>query len=634
MDTATAALDRAVAGFGAGGEARSGQLAMAEAVERAIATGRHLVVQAGTGTGKSLAYLVPAICSGKRVVVATATKALQDQLMGKDLPFLERHLGVPFTFACLKGRSNYACVQRAREAASSNDEQLALDGLDDPGVGAELRKLLRWITRQLDVDTNGAGERAGLAFEPSPKAWGAVSVTSRECPGATRCPAGDVCFCEAARDAAAAADVIVVNTHLYGMHLNSEGSVLPEHDVVVFDEAHTLEDVIAATAGLELGAGRFTYAAGAVRAVIADDDLVAAMKAAGQRFADALFREDGRRLRTIAGDLAESITRGRAQLERALAALRKVDSDAVEVKSRTQRAVRFVTGLIDDLDAVVDPLDTEVVWVEGGASGFPVLKLAPVDVRPVLQALWANTTAVLTSATLPPTTPMRLGVPSDHYDYADVGSPFDYQTNAILYCAAHLPDRTSDAYEAAMHDELTALIEAAGGRTLALFTSWRAMRAAVEALRPRLSFPLLAQNDLPKPALAARFAKDEATCLFATMGFWQGVDVVGRSLSLVTIDRLPFPRPDEPLTQARREQARANAFELVDLPRATTLLAQGVGRLIRSSSDRGVVAVLDPRLASGRYRWTVVNALPPMRRTKLRDEVLRFLRSLHDLQEA
>ncbi|MGH9119277.1 MAG: ATP-dependent DNA helicase [Acidimicrobiales bacterium] len=443
-----------------------------------------------------------------------------------------------------------------------------------------------------------------------------------------------MCFCEATRDAAAAADVVVVNTHLYGMHLNREGTVLPEHDVVVFDEAHTLEGVFAAAFGLELGAGRFTHAARAVKAVVAGDEVPNVVNAAGQRFADALFEVDGRRLRTVGGDVATAITRGRAQLERALAALRRITSDAVEVKSRTQRAMRFVTGLIDDLDAVVDPLDTEVLWVEGGARGFPVLRLAPVDVRPMLQWLWANTTAVLTSATLPPTTPIRLGVPPDRYDYADVGSPFDYPTNALLYCASHLPERTSDAYEAAMHDELTVLIEAAGGRTLALFTSWRAMRAAVEALRDRLPFPLLAQDDLPKPALVARFAGDEATCLFATMGFWQGVDVVGRSLSLVTIDRPPFPRPDAPLTQARREQARANAFELVDLPRATTLLAQGVGRLIRSSSDRGVVAVLDPRLASARYRWRIVNALPPMRRTKRQDEVLRFLRSLHEPEEA
>jgi ATP-dependent DNA helicase DinG len=232
---------------------------------------------------------------------------------------------------------------------------------------------------------------------------------------------------------------------------------------------------------------------------------------------------------------------------------------------------------------------------------------------------------VLTSATIPPRLAQRLGIDADTVDQLDAGSPFDYEHNALLYCAAHLPDPRTDRYEEAMHDELTALVTAAGGRTLALFTSWRAMTAAAEALRARVPFRILTQSDLPKPALVAAFTADEATCLFATMGFWQGVDVPGPSLSLVTIDRLPFPRPDEPLLQARRERARADAFAIVDLPRAATLLAQGAGRLVRSTVDRGVVAVLDPRLATARYRWDIVRALPPMRRTKDRAEVEAFL---------
>ena len=209
-----------------------------------------------------------------------------------------------------------------------------------------------------------------------------------------------------------------------------------------------------------------------------------------------------------------------------------------------------------------------------------------------------------------------------------MGSPFDHEHHALLYCAAHLPDPREAAYEAATHAELMALIEAAGGRTLALFTSYRAMDAAAEVLKPRLSVPVLTQRDLPKPALVAAFTADEPTCLFATMGFWQGVDVPGRTLSLVAIDRIPFPRPDEPLMQARREAARGEAFRLVDLDRAATLLAQGAGRLIRTAEDRGVVAVLDPRLAKARYRWDLVRALPPMRRTKDRAEAEAFLREV------
>jgi ATP-dependent DNA helicase DinG len=206
-----------------------------------------------------------------------------------------------------------------------------------------------------------------------------------------------------------------------------------------------------------------------------------------------------------------------------------------------------------------------------------------------------------------------------------VGSPFEYERQALLYCAAHLPDPRNARYEAAMHDELAWLIETAKGRTLALFTSWRAMHAAAAAMRARVAYPVLSQDELPKPALLARFSEEESSCLFATMGFWQGVDVPGPALSLVVIDRIPFPRPDEPLQSARRERAGRNGFAAVDLPRAATLLAQGAGRLIRAATDRGVVAVLDPRLASAGYRWELVRALPPMRRTRQRDDVAAFL---------
>ncbi|HUR22366.1 MAG TPA: ATP-dependent DNA helicase [Acidimicrobiales bacterium] len=268
-----------------------------------------------------------------------------------------------------------------------------------------------------------------------------------------------------------------------------------------------------------------------------------------------------------------------------------------------------------------------VAWVEGMAHA-PVLKVAAVDVAGVLSArLWADKPAVLTSATVPPNLRHRLGLDAGATEVLDVGSPFPYAQNALLYCSAALPDPRQAGYEPAMHEELEALVRAVGGRTLALFTSWRAMEAAALALADRLppELPILRQSDLPKPALVEAFASSEPTSLFATMGFWQGIDVPGPSLSLVTLDRIPFPRPDEPLTQARRDKAGAGAFRLVDLPRAGTLLAQGAGRLIRSATDRGVVAVLDPRLATATYRWDLVRALPPMRRTKNRADVESFL---------
>ncbi|HEX2381745.1 MAG TPA: ATP-dependent DNA helicase [Acidimicrobiales bacterium] len=624
---AVSALDDVVAALPGGGEARPGQRQMAAAVESALARRRHLVVQAGTGTGKTLAYLVPAILAGRRTVVATATKALQDQLVGKDLPFLATHLDHSFTFASLKGRANYLCLQRAKEVlgpADETSEQLAMAGVDplaDRAPRSELLRLIEWGT---ETDT---GDRADLTFEPSTAAWAALSVSARECPGASRCPVGEACFTERARAAAATADVLVVNTHLYGMHLATGGGVLPEHDVVVFDEAHQLEEVISATAGIELSGGSFVGLARAAKSIVADDRLIGDLEATAGQVTDALAEHNGSRLRTLDDVLTAAVTVGAGRVHRTMAALRAITSDAGDTKNRKLRAMTAATALADDLAMVADVPDADVMWVEGPPHA-PRLKVAPIDVAPTLEPLWNEVTTVFTSATIPRSLAIRIGLAPDGHDDLDVGSPFDYGANAILYCAAHLPDPRAPGYESAMHDELEALITAAGGRTLALFTSWSAMHRAVDELRPRLPFTLLDQTSLPKPALVSAFSDDEQSCLFATMGFWQGVDVRGPTLSLVTIDRLPFPRPDEPLLQARRERARGGAFALVDLPRATTLLAQGAGRLIRSASDRGVVAVLDPRLATARYRWEIVNALPPMRRTRDRDDVEGFLRSL------
>ncbi len=312
------------------------------------------------------------------------------------------------------------------------------------------------------------------------------------------------------------------------------------------------------------------------------------------------------------------------RVTKAVAAVRQAGGD----DPRRARALQAGGHLSTDLAWLRAPAETDVTWVEGPAHALS-LRIAPVDVGERLaQQLWGSVTGVLTSATVPPLLADRLGIPAKTCDELDVGSPFAYEEQALLYCAAHLPDPRSGEYEAAMHSELAWLISAAGGRTMALFTSWRSMLAAATALRDRVGFPILTQADLPKPALITRFSDDEASCLFATMGFWQGVDIPGPALSLVAIDRIPFPRPDEPLQQARRERAGAGAFKTVDLPRAATLLAQGAGRLIRSGTDRGVVAILDPRLARATYRWDLVHALPPMRRTRHREDVSRFLSAL------
>jgi len=610
------ALERVVAALPGGGEARSGQLEMAEAVEAAFADGGQLVVQAGTGVGKSLSYLVPALVSGRTTVVATATKALQDQLANKDLPFLQQHLGRPFEFAVLKGRANYLCLQKAVEIGEG-DEQMVLDDIkeDDHGAfGQEIIRLLKW------AKTSKSGDRAELDFEPKARAWAQLSVSARECPGAIKCPQGESCFAEGAHQRAALADIIVVNTHLYATHLAIGGWLLPEHEAVVFDEAHALEDIASSAFGLDLTEGRFVALARSIRGAAPEE--ADALEAAGGRLADAL--EGYRGQRVLPAELERPLVAAGEAARHALAAVRASEDD----ENKRTRAVKAATTLVEDV-AAVQSVDGEgaVTWVE--SNGPPTLRLAPIDVAHLfVERLWDNVrTAVMTSATIPSNLPMRLGLPAGHRQLS-VDSPFDYENQSLLYCATHLPDPRKPEYEEAMRAELFALIKAAGGRTLALFTSWRAMRAAAEALAPALPYRVLTQDELPKPALLTAFSTDETSCLFATMGFWQGVDVPGAALSLLAIDKLPFPRPDEPLMRARRDRAGAAAFRTIDLPRAASLLAQGAGRLIRSTADRGVVAVLDSRLATAGYRWELVQALPPMRRTKDRAEVERFLEGL------
>jgi ATP-dependent DNA helicase DinG len=611
-----AVLGRVTAALPGGGETRPGQVQMAEAVTAAITGRRHLVVQAGTGTGKSLAYLVPAILSGQKVVVATATKALQDQLAGKDLPLLAAHLGVDVDFSVLKGRSNYLCLQKAREVAGDDTLELAPTAAAGT-VGTQLRAVITWAR------SSPTGDRAELHFEPSQRVWSQLSTTSTDCPGAMRCPSGEACFAEQARKRAEEAAVVIVNTHLYGAHLASGGHVLPDHDLVVFDEAHELEDIAADALGTEITAGRFRAVAAVARAVASGPPLEA-LASAGDLFDDSLPTWAGKRLpRPVPADLDTVFAAAAERVTRAMTAVRQTESD----DPRRARALQAGGHLGADLALVRAPADGDVSWVDGPTNAA-VLHVAPVDVGEQLAArLWGGVTAVLTSATIPAGLPARLGIPSDHCDELDVGSPFDYEHQALLYCAAHLPDPRRPGYEVAMHDELAWLIGAAGGRTMALFTSWRAMQTAAAALRDRVGYRILTQDELPKPALVALFSGEETSCLFATMGFWQGVDIPGPALSMVVLDRIPFPRPDEPLQQARRERAGPGAFATGDLPRAATLLAQGAGRLIRSATDRGVVAVLDPRLASATYRWPLIRALPPMRRSRRHEDVAAFFAS-------
>ena len=703
-----ALLAAAVEAMGGDGEHRAGQEQMTAAVAQAFEGGRHLAVAAGTGTGKSLAYLIPAVLSGRRVVVATVTKALQDQLATKELPFLAAQPAVrqlrpgdrPFRWAVLKGRSNYICRQLIDEA-SRQGVQLTLgdaapqtgaapdlgskpvgrDGANPggtqrpaatarpgtraaqygtPGLGGtggaaggrnprtrrELEQLIASIERPDSTpgrppggsseverliawaDRSGTGDRAEVGWALSPGAWERLSVSATQCPGRNRCPQGEACFAEAARTRAERSDIVVVNTHLLVLHLLGV-PVLPAHDLVIIDEAHRFEDTVTAIAGITMGERKLRNAGQEVNGVIPRAG--GPLTNAGRRIADVLEALRGERLPADGlPELQEALTLTQSRLETAGAELRALQKTTADTDAEAQRlrALGTVAALSGDIAALLERPDGTVAFVEGGA-GAPELRLAPLEVGGLLaEALFGERTVVMTSATLGTATPTVLGLTHDDYRYIDVGSPFDYPRAGLLYCAGHLPPRNSPDFTGAAIEELEALISAARGRTLALFTSHRMLKEAADALRGRLRWPLLCQGDLPPRQLLERFATEDATCLFATIGFWQGVDVPGPALTLVTLDRLPFPRPDDPLLSARREHVGEDSFRLIDLRRAAILLAQGAGRLIRTGADRGVVAVLDPRLATARYRSEILEAMPPLRRTVDRAEVLEFLSGL------
>lgn len=635
VSPAVALLHQVTGQMVGGGERRHGQEQMVDAVASAIDRGRHLVVEAGTGTGKSLGYLVPAALAGQPVVIATATKALQDQLMAQDLPLVAEAVGEGFTFSVLKGRANYACWKKLADLESQGLQATMDDLVGDAEsvrrspVRGQVEDLMAWAS------SSRTGDRAELATEPEPFIWQMVSATAQECVGAGNCAESARCFTERAKAAAGSSDVVVVNTHLYGAHLASGKQLLPPHEVVVFDEAHELEEIFSSTLGTELATTTIHRLCAAAKKLVADDQLgtVIDLDAKADQLSELAGRRIGERILLAGAD--EDLRRCLVQLEGLTKALLdhvKLGDEGVVGAMARQEVVGNATHLIGDLQRFIAAGDDEVAWVtEVGRK--PVCYLAPVDLGPTLgRTLWGDVHAVLTSATIPANLSARLGLPPSEVDELDVGSPFDYKANSLLYVAKHLPDRKDPAAEPAIVDELVTLLNAAGGRTLALFTSTRFMKDAAEAVRAKVDLEILVQGELPKNRLVEQFKANAATSLFATMGFWQGVDLPGETLSLVTIDRLPFGRPDDPLLNARRDRVGDRAFMAVDVPRAAALLAQGAGRLIRTATDQGVVAVFDSRLATARYREHLLAQLPPMKRTVTLGEVTAFLEAIRDAQ--
>ncbi|CRK62168.1 DinG family ATP-dependent helicase YoaA [Alloactinosynnema sp. L-07] len=652
-----------------GGAERSGQVEMAEAVHASIRTGDHLAVQAGTGTGKSLAYLVPAIrhavANGSTVVISTATIALQRQLVDRDLPRVAKALKDSLkrtpTFAILKGRRNYLCLHRLDGPEDEPDDQVLFDPFAISRLGREVTRLREWVS---DTET---GDRDELVPGVSEQAWRQVSVSARECLGASRCPMGTDCFAEKARAEAGRADIVVTNHALLAIDALQGYQVLPEHDVVIVDEAHDLVDRVTSVATGELSAAMVSIASRRVGRLV-EEDTADRLAECGEGLAMLLEDAPTGRLDTFPEPLRVTVTAIRDSAHNCITSLgpdRQADPDVVATR---KLAMSILEEVHDNAVRVLEAFGSDdanrrdVVWVTGDFGSStprpPTLKVAPLGVAGLLrEKLFGENTTVLTSATLTlggtfDALANQWGLPvrqssstkvdgmatdkevdSDHIRWTgiDVGSPFDHGRSGILYTARHLPPPGRDGLPEAYLTELQSLVEAAGGRTLGLFSSMRAAKNAAAALRERTEVEILCQGDDSTSLLVKKFAENPATCLFGTLSLWQGVDVPGPSLSLVVMDRIPFPRPDDPLASARQRAVEArggNGFLTVAATHAALLLAQGAGRLLRSMDDRGVVAILDPRLATARYGGFLRASLPPFWPTTDAEVVRAALRRL------
>jgi len=676
-------LDAAVGAVG--GAPRPGQQQMAKAVAAALEQGDPLLVEAGTGTGKSLAYLVPAIAhtmasADRRVIVATATLALQRQLVAHDLPLigeaLSAELGRTPEFALLKGRNNYVCLNKINSAEQEEEQ----DGLFDPKALSDMgRHVLRVREWAEETDT---GDRDDLTPGVPDRVWTAVSVSSRECLGAGKCPFGQQCFAEAAREHAREADLVVTNHALLAIDtFDGDVKVLPEHDAVIIDEAHELVSRATGADSGELTAGLADRAARRCHRHV-DDAVAQRLDLAAAEFGAELDEAEPGRITELPESMAAALAMLRDAAREAVTALGK-NRDKGDEGARRQ-AQAGVEQLFELADRLLEASEYDVVWLDRGERST-ALRIAPLSVAQQLRhRLFARTPAILTSATLKiggsfDSVAGTLGLyPSERADRyegprperakpakvdptdpdaveaaaaaateqeakdtpipwraLDVGSPFDYPKQGILYTAKHLAAPGREASEE-QFGEIAELIAAAGGRTLGLFSSMRAAEAAAREMRARLDYlgyPILCQGEDSLPQLIRRFAEDPRACLFGTLSLWQGVNVPGTSCQLVIIDRIPFPRPDDPLANARQEavaKAGGNGFMAVAASHAALLLAQGAGRLIRAQQDRGVVAVLDSRLATARYASFLRAGLPGFWPTTDPDTVYAALRRLDE----
>ena len=640
-------LDEAVAATG--GQNRAGQRTMAAHVAQALELQRHLLVQAGTGTGKSLGYLVPALArmgeSDQPIVVATATLALQAQIVNRDIPrllqALEPRPEAQAQVALLKGRNNYLCLHKL-EGGYPEDEPDAL--FDMPSstsrVGEEVVRLREW------ADRTETGDRDELKPGVSDRAWAQVSVSAAECLG-RRCPLVEECFSEMARGRAAEADIVITNHALLAINAFEGMKVLPEHETVIIDEAHELVDRVTGAVSGSLTVAMVRRAARSVKKHSKADSGALEMAAgtletAFEGLAEGLLKGlDGRLLTAIS-----------AVNDAARTALSDTKPDGQDVDAGLQMARSRVSEVHDMSSRILEAsAEQDVLWISrqgGWENGRYVaasdtdpatLNIAPLSVGLQLRdGLFADRTVILTSATLTvgdsfDVAAAALGLQGEgapRWTSIDVGSPFDYRKQGIMYVAGDLKPPGFGVHEGQL-ERLRELCEASEGGALGLFSSKRAADRAAEYMHEHSDLNILLQGESSLKALVEEFSEDVDSCLFGTMSLWQGVDVPGDSCRLVVMDRIPFPRPDDPIAQARTEAVnrhRGNGFMAVSAHHAAIRMAQGAGRLIRSVSDRGVVAVLDSRVATKRYGGFLMKAMPPMWSTQNKAAVMGALARL------